>query len=156
MGLDMYLTAKRYLSAFDEKDKEIGKTIQNLFPELEGRTSVYSETASCVSDITVRVGYWRKANAIHRWFVDNVQEGQDDCKSYGVYREELENLKSTCQEVLSDRSKAQELLPTTSGFFFGGTEYDEWYFNGLQNTINIIDNALSLSDDWEFEYQSSW
>ena len=25
------------------------------------------------------VGYWRKANAIHGWFVRNVQNGKDDC-----------------------------------------------------------------------------
>ena len=29
-------------------------------------------------------GYWRKANQIHKWFVDNVQGGIDDCRPYPV------------------------------------------------------------------------
>lgn len=26
------------------------------------------------------IGYWRKANHIHKWFVDCVQDGEDDCE----------------------------------------------------------------------------
>ena len=26
-----------------------------------------------------QIASWRKANAIHKWFVDNVQDGVDDC-----------------------------------------------------------------------------
>ena len=35
------------------------------------------------------VGYWRKANQIHKWFVDNVQDGVDDCGEYKVTKEQL-------------------------------------------------------------------
>lgn len=52
-------------------------------------------------DIFEQVGYWRKANAIHRWFVQNVQGGVDDCGTYIVTREQLEQLKATCEQVLS-------------------------------------------------------
>ena len=31
------------------------------------------------SRIIEQVGYWRKANQIHNWFVENVQDGEDDC-----------------------------------------------------------------------------
>jgi hypothetical protein len=45
------------------------------------------------------VGYWRKANAIHGWFVNNVQKGIDDCKEYPVTIRQLKALLSTCKEV---------------------------------------------------------
>jgi hypothetical protein len=50
---------------------------------------------------------------------------------------------------------ASELLPSQSGFFFGNTEYDEYYFGDLIQTIEIIEDCLS-DDDAEFEYHSSW
>ncbi len=40
-------------------------------------------------------GYWRKANGIHAWFVQNVQEGEDDCKEYYVSQSKLEKYKKT-------------------------------------------------------------
>jgi hypothetical protein len=51
---------------------------------------------------------------------------------------------------------AEELLPTASGFFFGSTEYNEWYIDDLKNTIEQLDKCLALPDDVEFEYHSSW
>ena len=47
------------------------------------------------------VGYWRKANQIHKWFVEHVQDGEDDCGEYAVSRFKLEQLKATCEELLS-------------------------------------------------------
>lgn len=51
---------------------------------------------------------------------------------------------------------AKELLPPTSGFFFGSTAVDEYYIDDLQKTIAIIDKTLALPNNWWIEYQSSW
>ena len=51
-----------------------------------------------------------------------------------------------------------ELLPTTSGFFFGGTDYDEYYVNDIKETIDIVTKVLETTD-FEKEmvyYVSSW
>jgi hypothetical protein len=109
--------------------------------------------------IMEQVGYWRKANHIHAWFVDYVQDGIDDCDYHNeVTKEDLEDLLDICQRVLDDHSLADELLPTQSGFFFGGTEYDEYYFEDIENTIGIIKNVLETTDfDKEMIYYvSSW
>jgi hypothetical protein len=148
MGLDMYLSAKRYVSEYNDQDKAISTEIMRHFPELK-------ETQT-IQEVTVRVGYWRKANAIHKWFVDNVQEGTDDCGNYSVSRERLQELRDTCERVLRWEGLANEQLPTTSGFFFGGTDYDEYYRRDLEQTIKIIDGCLALPDSWDFEYHSSW
>lgn len=104
------------------------------------------------------VGYWRKVNAIHKWFVDNVQGGVDDCGEYKVTAEQLIQLYNVCNEVLNDHSLAESLLPTYPGFFFGTYEYDDWYYSELEDTIKIIDNILEYKtyclDD--LYYSSSW
>ena len=101
--------------------------------------------------------YWRKANAIHNWFVNNVQDGEDDCRDYYVDRSNLQELLDTINEVLEDNDKAKELLPTASGFFFGSEEYCDYYFGELTRTRNRIMELLSDKfDDWEFYYSSSW
>lgn len=141
--------------------------------------------------ITEEIGYWRKANQIHNWFVENIQNGEDDCDYHReVTEEDLKELLDVCNKVLAscelvpsniengysfdengnkvydyvdglavkDPSIAAKLLPTTSGFFFGGTEYDEWYVNDIKNTIDIITKALETTnfDTEMIYYVSSW
>lgn len=155
MGLDMYLKGKRYLSElFRPGDAQIKEAVADLFPELKGLKSHFDD--GIVSQIEIDVGYWRKANSIHKWFVDNVQDGRDECHPYYVGRDQLQELKEVCQRVLADHDLAGTLLPAQEGFFFGGTEYDEWYFKGLEHTIQVVDQCLALPNGWDFEYRSSW
>jgi hypothetical protein len=151
MGLDMYLKANRYLSQFDDEENKISEKVKELLPTMPGRINVLESEAI----------YWRKANAIHKWFVDNVQEGKDDCGSYYVSQDNLRELKDICERVLADNSLAEELLPSQSGFFFGGTDYDEWYFKDLKFTAEEIGKLLKIHENenhsaWSYEYHSSW
>ena len=149
MGLDMYLTAERYLWEFKDTDKEKAAKVAELFPELDGKR---------VKNIEVEVGYWRKANAVHNWFVQKCQEGVDECQKTWISTDNLKELLDTVNKVLADKQLAQELLPSASGFFFGSTEYDEWYFQDLEDTREFCESALALreSGDWDIYYQSSW
>ena len=151
MGLDMYLTAKRFISNYNPSDQDLRAGIMALDFGLNGMKP---------SAVSFEVMYWRKANAIHHWFVQNVQSGEDDCKEYYVTNEELSTLRELCNKVLVDPDKAEELLPTQSGFFFGGTEIDDWYLDGLKYTVERLDFLLELPEVKEnnvnFYYQSSW
>jgi hypothetical protein len=104
------------------------------------------------------VGYWRKANHIHAWFVQNVQGGNDDCGYYPVSKAQLEKLNGVCQLVLNNMDHAETLLPTQSGFFFGSTDYDEYYKQDVKDTMKIL-KAVLKKTDFEKEmivYSSSW
>jgi hypothetical protein len=101
------------------------------------------------------MGYWRKSNMIHHWFVNNLADGVDECQPIVVRREDLEQLKETCIEVIANPESAEELLPTGSGFFFGSTSYDQYYFGDLHDTIGILNKCLESKFDY-FEYQASW
>jgi hypothetical protein len=153
----MYLKGRRFLwNINDHADTQIANHIQGQFPELQGYHSHWGEDKSVVREITIDVGYWRKANAIHAWFVRNVQDGVDECQTSQVSREHLQTLRDLCQRVLDFRHLANELLPTQSGFFFGSTDYDESFIEDLKSTIEIIDRALALPTSWTFEYHASW
>lgn len=155
MGLDMYLKGKRFLSGYsNENDKKIKAAVVALFPELKKLKGRFEEGA--VDEISIDAGYWRKANQIHNWFVKNVQDGEDQCRSHYVSREQLQALKDVCQKVLENPNQAQSLLPTASGFFFGSTDYGEYYYSDLKHTINVVDTCLALPEEWSFEYRSSW
>ena len=114
-----------------------------------------------VQTVVVTVGQWRKNNAVHKWFVNNVQEGNDDCKRYYVSTEDLKLLRKICHKILKTNKKdkghvAKELLPTQGGFFFGETSYDEYYYDCLKETIEIVNKALKLDESWDLYYQASW
>ena len=191
MGLDQYLN-RCDRRAYGFKDFYIDEVKENkpalyedLKPYLHKRGSEYYSWESIFED----VGYWRKANAIHKWFVDNVQNGVDDCNYYEVSKEQLEDLLEVCTKV-RDASKlvkgvvkngerfengqwcpimeegeyienpdvAEELLPTQDGFFFGCTNYDQWYMEDVVHTIDILTKVLETTDfDREMVvYCSSW
>lgn len=125
------------------------------------------------STLFQKVACWRKANHIHKWFVDNVQNGTDDCGYYEVTKEQLEQLLEICIEVrdnskmihdsegetyIRDTSTAERLLPTQSGYFFGGTGYDEYYLEDIRYTIKQLRKILKATD-FEKEivmYRASW
>ena len=147
--------------------------------------------------------YWRKANQIHNWFVQNCQNGVDDCEYYSITVADLMKLKELCEKILTMTETRKEMrytsygatekeevdipyltpegveyasehLPSRSGFFFGRTEYDDWYVLQLKDTVEQIDAAIdSLNCEYDFalntdpvtgeykgdyiiEYTSSW
>jgi len=149
MGLDMYLKAKRFY--YDEaKALEI---INTTMPENHPFKKLKQ------AEVTIEIGYWRKANEIHNWFVNNVQDGEDNCGEYYVSSEHIEDLLATVREVLDNPKLAENMLPTQGGFFFGSTEYDEYYFSELRHTEEMLANVLSFVRDnpgYHLYYQSSW
>ena len=188
MGLDMHAHRRIYVENWDFTPKEDhyqvsvtrdGKAVAGIKPE----------------DITyVEVGLmdWRKANHIHKWFVDNVQDGQDNCGTYCVSDEKLRQLLSVCEEVIkaskliagtvraktvlsrdysdgemhgtparviADATVAQKLLPTRDGFFFGSTEYDEFYLKDVVDTRDWLKRVLddqANGVEGDIRYSSSW
>lgn len=151
MGLDMYLERHHYVKQWDHTppaDRYTVATTKGGEP-----TTIKPER---VTYIVEQVAQWRKANEIHRWFVEAVQEGEDDCRDYYVSRDQLAELIGLAQQVIAEPGKALELLPTESGFFFGGTEYDDDYFDDLKRTVEMLTAILAEPEEGEFRYRASW
>lgn len=106
--------------------------------------------------IAEECGYWRKANWLHGWFVDTVQEGSDDCKEYYVPKELLQDLLKKIKQALKKGDHGD--FEPREGFFFGSNEMtDEEWADELEYTRKVLQAAFDdYSDDWEFYYRSSW
>lgn len=176
----MYLNKRTYIgNQYREEEKRVTVNV----PEIKSER---------ISEIIEQVGYWRKANAIHGWFIRNCADGDGERTKMEVEREQLQELLDTCKKVLKgskivkgkiangyhmekvagklvqipiledgkyieDDKLAKELLPTEDGFFFGGTDYDDWYIENLKNTVKILEEVLAEPDNGQyFEYEASW
>ena len=173
MGLDMYLTRKVYVGL----NYEHNRTGENKVV-INGE----EQDIESLKELCFEAAYWRKANAIHKWFVVNIQDGQDDCKEYYVDEDKLRELIEFCKKDIEyfnylEYDMSEEIkdfmtgnkftykiyknveedklnLLTQGGFFFGSTDYDEYYVRYLQETIDMLEKALEKKGD--FYYQSSW
>lgn len=189
----MYLSKKTYVKNWDHNPPE---KQHQITVKLNKKKHPFINPKN-ISYITESLAYWRKANAIHQWFVDHCQNGNDDCREYDVERSQLQELYDTCVlvrdncklvdgkitngytiekigeeiverpikedgKVIPEPSVAEDLLPTQSGFFFGGTEYDQYYMEDINNTIKMLKPELDLdySDSGVYEpeyiYRASW
>ena len=154
MGLDMYLTASNFFWTHEENESI--KEAREIIAKTLGLKS-----ASEIQSVKLNIAYWRKVNWIHNWFVENVQGGQDNCGEYYVTRDQLEDLKNLCDEIIAsrDKDKAMELLPPVDGFFYGkDTVEDNYYWASLAETSNLIHDILSRPQlaNFDFHYSSSW
>lgn len=134
MGLDMYLyPVDKIPKTFDEAWDMCGRD--------------YSE-----------VGYWRKSNFLHNWFMKyGTTFGNDDQIAY-ISRNKLKELLTTCMAVYVDHSQAPKLLPTRDGFMFGSLKYDDNYFYDLSRTIHLLMDILENEEieTNHFIYYASW
>ena len=169
MGLDQYLNVSQSESNWNfEVDKRGENDKYNKILDIMGLDKAKLEHHPSVT-IEYTAIYWRKANQIHGWFVDNLGEGEDTCQEMYVPREALVELQSECAKLLSAKATlddeavkelAAEVLPPMGGFFFGTYEIDEWYWRDIQHTYDSLTELLSEipegSWDHRITYQASW
>lgn len=160
MGLDMYLTRKVYIGLNYEHNCT-GKSQLIINDKELDITNLES--------ISFEAGYWRKFNALHNWMVENIQNGEDNCQSYYISKDQMVELITYCNadieylKTLEYDEKTDTYLnigennlnlKPVSGFFFGSTNIDEWHFEQLESTIRQLKTAITL--EGEFYYGSSW
>ena len=185
MGLDMYLNRVPKVESIEElekmetrlskayyagkleeelkeiqKEKGFKKPIIYKIDEYVGNEQEYLEENkkyhSPKISLEEEAGYWRKFNALHAWFVKTFQDGVDECQSSIVDPEVLRELFDKL--ITINKENAEDILPTQGGFFFGGTEYDEWYWASIEELTQFL---LSFYEKYDFEehtlvYRASW
>lgn len=129
MGLDMYLTGKKYYS------HQAPEKIVDGFR---------------LSEEVLDLGYWRKHPNLHGYIIENFANGVDDCTEIDLGKDDL-------QDIINAVKSNQ--LPETEGFFFGvSDDSDEQKNNDIAILKHALD-WLQKSDDkyWHsVVYQASW
>lgn len=78
------------------------------------------------SSLMQEVGYWRKANAIHRYFVDAVQDGEDDCRCHNeVTPEILEDLRDRCKRIIESTAVINDNIVRGMHYDFSSESWQE-------------------------------
>ena len=164
MGLDMYFYARKTTyKSFSKWDKS-SKVDETNYPEDLKTFSDYiydRNFKSVQTETRYQIGYFRKFNALHSYIVKTFADGIDNCQDIILYKEDVEQIKKVLDEVLNAHQqveKAKELLPTQSGFFFGGTDYDEFYFEDVKDAADLMQSFLDNFDfdKYQLVYRASW
>lgn len=184
----MHATRRLYVKQWEYDGPDERYTVKIAY----GGKPVKGIQSKRISAVEEEVMCWRKVNHIHAWFVDNVQEGEDDCRSYHVEWDKLRELVALCEKVIGgselvdgmvfkgtrwepgmteakelrdpgkvikDPTVAKKLLPTREGFFFGSTEYDQYYLDDVYKTKAWAKRMLKDLEDGVpgyIHYESSW
>ena len=156
----MYLYRSEYVSDYEwRKDTTKGVREGNIYNQIRKEFGVDRCEDSPHMIVEICVGYWRKANAIHAWFVDNCADGVDDCQRIPVSLAKLQELRHLCKSVVLEPAVAGNVLPPREGFFFGSNNVDQWYIEDMKHTVAMLDKILSsVPEDHHtsFVYQASW
>lgn len=136
MGLDMFLTGKKYFFGWgDDKPEEDGYPLKTK--ELE-------------------LGYWRKHPNLHGFIVKTFGGDVDDCQQIDLAANDIDRI---------IRAIRNNELPHTTGFFFGASPsiddaeyYEEQKNKDIETFAHAIDWLKELNNK-EFRsvyYQASW
>ena len=87
--------------------------------------------------------YFRKVNFIYRYFEQTLGTMHNECYAF-VRPEDVDDLVDRCGKVLENPALASSLLPTKEGFFFGNTDYDEWYIQDVKDCLTQMKKYRKL------------
>lgn len=212
MGLDMYVTIRHKdtqskLDAYEAWENKYSYEEYERLTDEQKEEYRNSEPEYDEDMYGKQLMYWRKANQIHNWFVQNCQGGVDNCERYVITVADLIKLKELCEKILTMTVVKQELrptflngwfsepehvmqdvrlltyegmkfasehLPSCSGFFFGNTDYNDYYVWDVEDTVKQINDTLDTlnceygfalnsdlvtgeyNGDYIIEYSASW
>jgi len=182
MGLDMYLYRKTYVQNWSYMKDADRHTITVKLGGVD-RTDIKPERIAYIIEQVAywrkanQIHNWFVRNVQDG--VDNCQESRVDrdklaqlvelCKRVlagtemvpgtlnvgKVYTSEGVQQLTEQGEVIAQDSLAAQLLPTAPGFFFGSTDYDEYYMGDLAETVDQLEPLLGDLGG-EFYYHASW
>ena len=90
--------------------------------------------------------YFRKVNFLFNYFESITGTMQDQWFAF-VTPEDVDDIIDRCEKVLKNHHLAHSLLPTQSGFFFGSTDYDKWYFHDVKDCLKQMKKYRKLLKD---------
>lgn len=100
--------------------------------------------------------YYRKVNFLFAYFAD---EGTMINEVFSmVTKDDVLDIINRCRFILENHDLANELLPTQAGFFFGSTDYDEYYYHDVECVLKKFEEELLplFDEGWNVYVYFSW
>jgi hypothetical protein len=172
MGLDMYLTREFHLygkeldnlelSGIDELDpKKISRVVED-FGYWRKANQIHNWFVKNVQGGEDNCREYEVSREQLKELLDTVNTVIKSCelvegeiKNGSTFKNGVETPNMIKGKYIKDPKVAKELLPTSEGFFFGGIEYDEYYYQDLIHTKEILERAVASKNGY-FSYHSSW
>lgn len=161
MGLEMYVEAEVYAGGWNHSNAE-DKSLYNEITNMVGLNKLASSDSPFCT-VCVNVAYWRKANSIHAWMVQNLADGKDECQRIYLDHDHINKLINKCKAALSlyrsgEIEGAGRMMPPQGGFFFGNTDVKDCWAKDMEDTIKQLAPLLDpeLSKKYSFYYRASW
>lgn len=130
------LVAKNYdfkIYPYTKEILDLPQLKERLDKEIEGAYEEYD-------------AYFRKVNFLFYYFDRTLGKMYDQCYAF-VDLDDVDDLIDRCERVLKDHRLAHSLLPTQDGFFFGSTDYDDWYFSDVKDCLKQMKKYRKLLKD---------
>lgn len=100
--------------------------------------------------------YFRKPNMILSHVEKCLGHEMENCVDHRLEVVHVLELIDKIKVVLADHSKAEEVLPLQSGFFFGGTVYDEYYFDDLEYIRDDLEELMKDHKEDDYIMFHAW
>ena len=130
---------RRRVEETEERLNEIEKELENAnyssVKEFDNLNNEYDEL-----NPWKEVAYFRNVNFLLPFF-----EYGENCSRLEIDDYKIDELLFKCKQVLEDHSLAETLLPTQGGFFFGNSEYNDWYFEDVKE---VYDKFSEIAEDF--------
>lgn len=166
MGLDMYLYANKYesKSTYNYDREKRDKVSKTFYPRaLNKLARKHADNNFLSKETFYQIGYWRKFNALHGFIVEHYAEGVDECQKIYLSKDDIKEILNTLKEVKANPNNAMDIMPPTSGFFFGSQDIDEWFIKDVEYSIELFEDVLEMLEKndkrnnyYEIYYQASW
>ena len=146
-----------YISATAKKCKELeelhSKALSENDPGADKYRTQIDELLAPYDEPTI--WYGRKENHIHKW-VEAAANLESTNLDYVLIDPNV--LLSDLKTVLDNHNLAPKLLPTQSEFFFGDTEYSDYYFEDVKNLYEVLlaEKEKGYFDTHSYFYWSWW
>lgn len=141
MGLDMYLVKEIYVKNYSKTEtSEDGQPKgYSIDVKLDGKEIPKDEIdLDEIKSISFEVGYWRKANQIHNWFVNNCAGGDHDKTRMWVSEEQLKELLEICKKV-------KDVAITSKGQIANGKRFGEGGW------VDMLEDGIIITNPEEVE-----
>lgn len=127
--------------------------------QMKGKMKITDEKVGAVlNENTMRpvvkheLCYWRKFNALHKYFDDHFNDSDNDnCVNMYMDIEDIKELLELVKKIrgavkmdgeqIANPDVCKE-LPTEEGFFFGDTDYNKYYVADLDSTIEQLGRVI--------------